>query len=391
MTATALLPDARQDLDAALHLDLSAAAGGDGLAYGRVVATCQNTVTAIALAITRDVQASEDIAQEAFLRAWQQLSRLHNHASFLPWLRQITRNLARDWLRSQRGRPMTGEVAEIAIGMAADPAPEPAQRLVALEEERAATEIISSLPEDSRETLLLFYREGQSSQQVAQLLGISDAAVRKRLSRAREAVREELLQRFGRFARGSAPSTAFTATLVGVLGLAAKPAAAAGVEAAAVSVGGGLLGKWLVGSAAAGAGALAGGLLSGGLTAWLMRGVLFRFTETQAERRMVWRAYCRYLAIGIGCVLVGTLVALTTTSAWALAATLVAGIGIVTCEQLGPLRRVMQPLIARDTARDRQGARRRQMAYRLSFGMTGTVLSNFALVVMVLPLILQRL
>jgi RNA polymerase sigma factor (sigma-70 family) len=391
MNATSLPRDVQADPQAALHADLSAAAGGDPLAYGRVVAACQNTVTAIALAITRDVQASEDIAQEAFLRAWQQLSRLHSHTSFLPWLRQITRNLARDWLRSQRGRPMTGEMAEIAIGMAADPAPEPAQQLVALEEERAATEIISSLPEDSRETLLLFYREGQSSQQVARLLGISDAAVRKRLSRAREAVREELLQRFGRFARGSAPSAAFTATLVGVLGLASKPAAAAGMEAAAATIGGGLLGKLLAGGAAAGAGAFAGGLLSGGITAWLMRGVLFRFTESEAERRRVWRAYRRYLIVGVGCVIAGAVVGLATTSAWALTITLLVGIGIVSYEQLGPLRRVMQPLIARDTARDPQGARKRQMAYRLSFGATGILLGNAAVVVMVIPLILQRL
>ena len=68
--------------------------------------------------------------------------------------------------------------------MAADPSPTPSERLLQTEEERVASDIISSLPEDSREILLLFYREGQSSQQVADLLGMSDAAVRKRLSRA---------------------------------------------------------------------------------------------------------------------------------------------------------------------------------------------------------------
>ena len=100
-------------LDLILQAELPAAARGSQDAYGRIVHACQNTVTAIALAITRDVQASEDIAQEAFLKAWQQLDRLKNSASFLPWLRQITRNLARDWLRAQHGRPMSGEVAEI--------------------------------------------------------------------------------------------------------------------------------------------------------------------------------------------------------------------------------------------------------------------------------------
>lgn len=180
-----------ETLDLMLQRELPVAAAGCQQAYGRIVRACQNTVTAIALAITRDIAASEDIAQEAFLHAWQRLAQLHQPASFLPWLRQITRNLARDWLRANRHRALSGEAADLAIAMAADPAPSPADQLLQVEEEIAALDIISALPEESRETLLLFYREGQSSRQVASLLGLSDAAVRKRLSRARASVRGE--------------------------------------------------------------------------------------------------------------------------------------------------------------------------------------------------------
>lgn len=249
-------------LDLMLQTELPAATRGSQEAYGRIVHACQNTVTAIALAITRDVQASEDIAQEAFLKAWQQLDRLKNTASFLPWLRQITRNLARDWLRAQHGRPMSGEVAEIAIGMAADPDPTPAERLLQTEEEVVAADIISSLPEDSREALLLFYREGQSSQQVAELLGLSDAAVRKRLSRARALVREELLQRFGEFARSTAPTAAFTMIVLGGL-VGAMPAASA-----ATVIGSGVLGTGLLGKLGT------GGLTTGGVTGGVAGGSL---------------------------------------------------------------------------------------------------------------------
>jgi len=157
-------------IDDTLDHELPAAAAGCQHAYGRIVQACQNTITAIALAITGDRAASEDIAQEAFVRGWQQLHQLRSPSSFLPWLRQITRNLARDWLRAQRGRPMSGEAAELAISMAADPAPDSLDRLARLEEEVAAEDIISSLPADSREVLLLYYREGQRSQQVAALL-----------------------------------------------------------------------------------------------------------------------------------------------------------------------------------------------------------------------------
>ena len=240
----------RAPLDLLIHAHLAAAAEGDRDAYGRIVAACQNTVTAIALAITRDVPASEDVAQEAFISAWQNLRRLQNPASFLPWLRQITRNLAHDHLRGRQRR--AGEVAgaDEVIAMAADPQPTPFEQLLQDEHQAVAAELISALPDDSREVLLLYYREGQSSQQVAALLGLSDAAVRKRLSRARQVVRDELLKRFGEFARDSAPSFAFTAAMATTLAVASPPAAAAGILAsAAAGTGAKTVGKILLGSA----------------------------------------------------------------------------------------------------------------------------------------------
>jgi RNA polymerase sigma factor (sigma-70 family) len=241
--------NAASAIDALIGAELPAARGGDRAAYGRIVAACQNTVTAVALAITHDVSASEDIAQDAFLSAWQHLKRLQNPSSFLPWLRQITRNLARDHLRANRHRPLDGEGAEIAIELAADPSPTPMQQLVEDEREHAAAELISALPEESREVLLLFYREGQSSQQVALLLGMSDAAVRKRLSRARASLREDLLARFGEFAVGSAPGVAFTSVTATALTIASPPAAAKGILAIAAAGGAKTLGKIVLGAA----------------------------------------------------------------------------------------------------------------------------------------------
>lgn len=236
-------------LDLLIRLKLSAAADGDRDAYSQIVAACQNTVTAIALAITRDVPASEDIAQEAFISAWQNLKRLQNPASFLPWLRQITRNLANDHLRRRQRR--AGEVADAegVIAAAADPQPNPFEQLLEDEQQRVAADLISALPDDSREVLLLYYREGQSSQQVADLLGLSDATVRKRLSRARATVRNELLSRFGDFARDSAPSIAFTMAVATALSVASPPAAAIGLLTVGSAAGAKTLGKILVGSA----------------------------------------------------------------------------------------------------------------------------------------------
>ena len=111
-----------------------------------------------------------------------------------------------------------------------------------------AAGVIDALPEESREVLLLYYREGQSSRQVAGLLGLQDAAVRKRLSRAREKVREELLARLGDFARRTAPGAGFTAAVAAMLVVGAPPAAAATALGAGALGGGHGLAKLGLGS-----------------------------------------------------------------------------------------------------------------------------------------------
>lgn len=274
-------------LETLIHSQLPAAARGDRDAYGRIVAGCQSTVTSIALAIVRDVHASEDIAQEAFLSAWQNLRKLNNAASFLPWLRQITRNLARDHLRSQYRRAPPGGDVESLIASVADPHPGPAEQLGDAQDHAIAAAVIDSLPEESREVLLLYYREGQSSRQVAGLLGLQDAAVRKRLSRARERVREELLQRLGEFAKSTAPGAGFTAAVAAMLMVGAPPTAAAaafGAGALGAANGAGKLGLAATGGALAGM--LAG--IAGGLWGiWYGVRQLLRNPFDRREKRQV--------------------------------------------------------------------------------------------------------
>lgn len=373
MNTAAVLPDSLP-IDALIQRELPAARSGDRDAYGRIVRACQNTVTAVALAITRDVQASEDIAQEAFLGAWQHLERLHSPDSFLPWLRQIARNLARDHLRRHRHTPLDGPNAELAMAMAADPGPQPMEQALSDEREMAASELISALPEDSRETLLLFYREGQSSQQVALLLGISDAAVRKRLSRARQLVRDELLRRFGEFAQGSAPSAAFSLAVVASLGMASKPAAASVAAAGMLAAGGVAGGKTTAGLLGLGGG-LAAGVASGWLAAHLTRRFLLAYADTLDEREAILGDYRLYLVVTMPALIASLLVAtLVPGLVWTLLAS-------IACEAaslwtLLRIRRRLQPLIARDRRRDPQGARARLRGYDLSYGPTAIVISG---------------
>lgn len=401
-----------ETLEIMLQNELPAARKGCMQSYGRIVQGCQNTVTAIALAITRDVQASEDIAQEAFIKAWQQLTQLNNASSFLPWLRQITRNLARDWLRANRNRPLSGEAAEIAISMAADPSPNGVDAMARVEEELVAEEIISALPEDSREALLLYYREGQSSQQVAMLLGLSDAAVRKRLSRARTSVREEMLKRFGEFARSTAPGAAFTALISSALMLAAPGTASAVIIASGAGVAGtgaGKLGLGGLGASTASSGAAAGtigaaanslfptlfdlwmvlgAIVFGTLAAYLSNLYLLRYAETPEETQRV-RRFMRLHTISAFvfciCAMAGVVLRMGLVGGLL---TLAVGMAALNYQYLVTLPRVMAPMLARDAAR--HGRKGPSWVYQSMFGRSAVVGTSLLAVAATLYALLQR-
>lgn len=258
------------DIDQVLALHLPAARRGDRQAFAALVAATQTTVTSVALAVVRDTQHSEDVAQEVYLRVWQRLHHLKNVNSFLPWLRQITRNLARDHLRRRMVRPGdtgTGSSSEIERDIAPAISESTEDGLLQDEQDRIIREALDALPAESREVLALYYREGQSSRQVARLLGISDAAVRKRLERSRSGLRSEVAQRLGTALLSTAPGMAFTAAVGAMLVSASPPAAAA------VTLGVGAKGAAkLVGAASVGAlvgliGGLAGVTL--GLRRWI--------------------------------------------------------------------------------------------------------------------------
>src|SRR5262245_53656241 len=205
-----------------LELLVASAAGGDTDAFNQILVATSGMVASIVLAIVRDIDMSEDIAQEVFLSAWRDLKKLRNPASFLPWLRQVARNHAHHALRTRIRRrrwlvPFAGQEERLE----AMPAPDSGlrQRLLDAEQRRALGHALASLPEDKREVLILFYREGQSVAQVATLLDLSEDAVKKRLSRARTALRGMVLDELDESLKRTAPGSAFTIAVMAALPL----------------------------------------------------------------------------------------------------------------------------------------------------------------------------
>ncbi len=218
-----------------VEADVVAAADGDARAYTRLVSAHRNLVCSIACAIVGDVGASEDIAQGVFVAGWRSLGTLRNPASFQPWLRQLARNQAHEHVRTeQRRRRRIGDIDDEQLARAIDPAPDVGERLIEIEEREALRTALELLPDATREIVTLYYREGRSIDQVAGLLGMRPAAVKKRLERARVALREDMLERFGDIVKRTAPTAAFVAAVTSAIVIAAPAnAAAAGAVSAA--------------------------------------------------------------------------------------------------------------------------------------------------------------
>lgn len=235
---------------------VGAASQGDASAFEHLVGETRGVVCAIALAITRDVHASEDVAQDVYLHAWRSLPTLRNSLSFLPWLRQLTRHRARMAVRasSRRRRREVDRPREEEIAAMADPAPDALRQLLDSESRALLREALAAVPDGVREVLVLFYREGQSVRQVAALLDLTEMAVRQRLARARTTLRKEYLAQagdtLGRTAPGALFVTGVASALLGsvtpssaVAATAAAPTLAATTAAALASTGGSGLAK----------------------------------------------------------------------------------------------------------------------------------------------------
>lgn len=213
-----------------LESDVLAAQRGSHEAFSRLVRAYDKMVTSLIISIVRDFQMSEDVAQDVFLSAWKDLSKLRKPASFLPWLRQMARNHAKKAVKEkirdrERGaQPLEEEHLEAVTGVS-----NPDAALLTKEEYQLFLDVFEELSTDDREIMTLYYREGRSVKQVANLLDLQAAAVKKRMERARNSMKESVLARFAKVVQATAPGAAFCTAVMLALPTASKAATSTGV------------------------------------------------------------------------------------------------------------------------------------------------------------------
>ena len=159
---------------------------GDKQNYAALVDRYRNLVYASILARTPNIDDADDLAQETFLKAFHRLGALHDPRKFGSWVRRIADNLTINFLRSRAAH----EKALLSVvPLGADPTDRAYEQQ---EEEQIVWEVISRLPDELRQVILLFHIEDHSREQVAHFLDIPVEAVKTRLRRARERLRGDL-------------------------------------------------------------------------------------------------------------------------------------------------------------------------------------------------------
>ena len=147
----------------------------------------------------KDEDAVFDILQDSYIKAFTHLEQLNGELKFLPWIRQIAANTARDWLKKKK--PML--FVELESDNDQNIPPEelfldermgaiPEQVIDQKETARLIREIIEELPEDQRAVIGMFYYEELSVKQIAAAMGVSESAVKSRLMYGRKKIEAKI-------------------------------------------------------------------------------------------------------------------------------------------------------------------------------------------------------
>ncbi len=170
---------------------LALARSGDLEAFEQLVAMHERRVFALALRLTGSVEDAKDATQETFIRLHKKLGQIDSQRGIGPWLYSVAVNACRDIGRDrQRSRlvPMANW-AEIAPP---DPGGSPEGLYADRQREEHLRAVLRRLPEKERTALLLREMEGLSTEEVAAILGSSEATVRSQICTARLKLRRLL-------------------------------------------------------------------------------------------------------------------------------------------------------------------------------------------------------
>ena len=167
---------------------------GDDTAFSTLVQKYQKSIHALAWRKIGDFHIAEDITQDTFLKAYQELSTLNEPQRFASWLYVIASNYCKMWFRKKR---LSTESLENISSTQLEKATY--SEFVIEEKERSAEEtqreivkkLLAKLQESERTVMTLYYLGGMTHEEISEFLGVSVAAIKNRLYRARNRLKKE--------------------------------------------------------------------------------------------------------------------------------------------------------------------------------------------------------
>jgi RNA polymerase sigma-70 factor (ECF subfamily) len=189
-----------RDDEAAL---VSAAKAGDETAFEELVSRYERKIFRLTMNITQNREDAEDSMQEAFLKSFTNLDRFQGDSRFYTWLVRIAVNEALMKLRKRRPNQVSldepiGTEDDSVFREIVDWGPSPEKKFAQTELNEILSSVIGDLDPIFRVVFLLRDVEGVSTEDTAKILGISVAAVKSRLLRARLKLRQKLNKYFRR-------------------------------------------------------------------------------------------------------------------------------------------------------------------------------------------------
>mgnify|MGYP000692886969 CR=1 FL=1 len=171
---------------------------GDKAAFDLLVLKYQHKVISVVSRYVRNRADMEDIAQEAFIKAYRALPNFRGDSAFYTWLYRIAINTAKNHLVSASRRPPNSDVdigdAEFLVGESALKDIQSPENSLFSEELKAVVEkVIHELPDDLRTAVTLREYENLSYEEIADIMGCPVGTVRSRIFRAREAIDGQVL------------------------------------------------------------------------------------------------------------------------------------------------------------------------------------------------------
>jgi len=170
---------------------------GDKRAIDLLVLKYQHKVISLVRRFVKDYAESEDVAQEAFIRAYRALANFRGDSAFYTWLYRIAVNTAKNHLAAKGRRPpatdLDAEDAELLLqgeGLTEKATPE--NELLRDEVQQALFLALENLSEDLRMAIKLRELEGMSYDEIAEIMDCPIGTVRSRIFRAREAISQQL-------------------------------------------------------------------------------------------------------------------------------------------------------------------------------------------------------